>query len=32
MFDCKRCGTSFEMKANLKTHLNRKRTCKAVLS
>ncbi len=32
MYDCKRCGSSFEMKANLKTHLNRKRTCKAVLS
>ncbi len=32
MFDCKRCGSSFVLKSNLKLHLNRKRPCQAVLS
>ncbi len=31
MFDCKRCGVSFEYETRLLSHLNRKFTCKPVL-
>lgn len=32
MYDCKRCGSSFDQKSTLKTHFNKKNTCKPILS